>query len=397
MKRAGAALLVLLLLTGAVALGLFLSRSPRPPPPQVAADRKAKPEPAPPVIDTVLDEVRRELSRSYYRPVGATILGRQSVAGVIEALGDPHTEYLTPEEYASLRRHTARSYSGIGLTVGPANEGLIVTSALEGPARDAGIRTGDVIVSIDGSRTRKLSFRRALALIKGREGTVVRLTVQRADEGVIHFTVVRQEVPVLALRSRLIKVRKTKIGYVRLLSFPESAAERVDRAAELLVDRGAEGLILDLRDNPGGLLSQAVGAAGLFLDEGVVCTIEGEHQDRRVYEVRGSADFPRLPLVVLVNGGSASAAEILAAALSDHGRISLVGDRTYGKASVQSVKELPSGGALKLTTATYRTPAGRDIANRGVEPDFAGSDDPLTRPDEGVIAAELALFNLLES
>jgi carboxyl-terminal processing protease len=226
---------------------------------------------------------------------------------------------------------------------------------------------------------------------------VVRLTVQRPDAGVIHFTVVRQEVPVPALRSRLIRVRESKIGYVRLLSFPESAAERVGRATEILRDKGAKGLILDLRDNPGGLLSQAVGAAGLYLEEGVVCTIEGEHQERRVYEVKGAASFPRLPLVVLVNHGSASAAEILAAALSDHDRASLVGDRTYGKASVQSVKELPSGGALKLTTATYRTPAGQDIARRGVEPDFAGTDDPLTRPDEGVIAAEAALFKLFET
>lgn len=396
MKRRGAALAILLLLAGGLALGSVLSRPPEERSP-VAAGRPSLPEASPSAEAALLDEVRRELRRSYYRPVAASVLGQTSVAKVLRALGDPHTEYLNPAQYDVLRRHTARSYSGVGLTVGPASGGLIVTSALEGPAREAGIRRGDVIVSIDGSRTRKLSFHRALGLIKGREGTVVRLTVQRPDAGVIHFTVVRQEVPVPALRSRLIRVRESKIGYVRLLSFPESAAERVGRATEILRDKGAKGLILDLRDNPGGLLSQAVGAAGLYLEEGVVCTIEGEHQERRVYEVKGAASFPRLPLVVLVNHGSASAAEILAAALSDHDRASLVGDRTYGKASVQSVKELPSGGALKLTTATYRTPAGQDIARRGVEPDFAGTDDPLTRPDEGVIAAEAALFKLFET
>jgi carboxyl-terminal processing protease len=197
--------------------------------------------------------------------------------------------------------------------------------------------------------------------------------------------------------ARLIKFAGVKIGYVKLLSFPDSSAQRVNDATKALVARGAKGVILDLRDNPGGLLTEAVRTASVFLEKGVVCTVSGLHQQETVYEVSGGAQFPRLPVTVLVNGGSASAAEIVAAALAENERAVIVGKRTYGKASVQSIRPLSAGRALKLTTATYLTPAGTDLSGHGIRPSVKVDNDPLTQRDEMVRAAEQVLAQKLSA
>lgn len=401
MRRAGAAFAVAFLLAGAFAVGLFLKRAHPPAPvalpPEALPHVVGRPETWHPVIDHLREEVRQELLSDYYSSVGSDVLAQPTIPAMLEALGDPYTEYLTPDEYESLQNRTARSYSGVGLTVGPAKAGLIVTSALIGPAREAGVRKGDVIVSIDGRPTSNLPFERSVALIKGDEGTIVHLVVLRAGgEGAMHFTVVRKDIPTPAIRSRLIRVAGRPLAYVRLFGFPGSATGRLEAATASLAEHGAQGLILDLRDNPGGLLAQAVQTVSLFLPEGVVCTVQGVHHPPQVYSAAGSARFPTLPLVVLMNGGTASAAEIVAAAVADNGRAVLVGERTYGKASVQTVHELSNGGALKLTTARYRTPVGLDITGLGVGPDVLAADDPLTRPDEAVVAAEHALLEQID-
>jgi carboxyl-terminal processing protease len=285
----------------------------------------------------------------------------------------------------------------VGLTVAPSKPGLLVTSTLGGPAREAGIRRGDLIVRIQGRPAGELSFEQSLSLITGEKGTLVRLTVKRARQGTIHFALVRQEIDVPAVRARIVAMRGPEVGYVRLLSFPAGSAGRLERAARKLVRQGAKGLIIDLRDNPGGLVSPAVAAVSLFVDDGVVCSTAGLHLNRRVFRASGEARFPRLPLVVLVNPSSASSAEIVAAALQDHRRAVIVGGRTFGKASVQSIRPLTNGGALKLTTATYRTPRGVDLAEAGVRPDVRAYDDPRTRPDEGLARAQRVLLNLLRA
>jgi carboxyl-terminal processing protease len=381
---------IVLLLAGAFLAGLFHDST---------SSTDARPGPVAPRArpPAVIDEVRYELSSGYYREVGSEVLARRSVTGMVQALDDPYTEYLTPEEYSALQKATARSYSGVGLTVGPSDDGLVVTSALRGPARDAGIRRGDVIVSIDGVPADKVAFERSLFLIKGEEGTNVQLTVKRPSVGKLRFTIVRQELPVPTARTRLLTSNGKRLGYVRLLSFPESTTQDLRRHTARLVRRGATGIVLDLRDNPGGLLLEAVQSVSLFLDQGIVCSTEGEHQERRVFKVSGATPFPDVPLVVLVNRGSASASEIVAAGLGENGRAVVIGTRTYGKAAVQSLRELSNGAALKLTTATYTTPTGQDLHGHGFRPGLRAVDDPATQVDEALRTAQRTLLKQLSS
>jgi carboxyl-terminal processing protease len=377
---------ILVLLAGAFLVGLFSTGAERAaeplPPPRAVPTERSGPEPA-----DVAEEVRYELETSYYRPVADEVLARATVESILAALDDPYTEYLSPAEYALLERSASGRYGGVGLHVNPARDGLRVTSAFEGPAREAGIRRGDVIVSIDGRSAARMRFERSLVLIQGEEGTTVRLTVKRPRIGKLHFTLVRQELPAPSSRARMLGTGKGKVGYVRIYSFSERTSADLRASARKLVADGAGGLVIDLRDNPGGLLLEAVRSVSLFISEGVVCTTEGTHQARRVFEVSGATPFPRLPVVVLVNRGSASASEIVAAGLAENGRARLVGQRTYGKAAVQSLRELSNGAALKLTTATYRTPRGHDLLGTGVRPSVRALDDPATPRDEALVAA----------
>jgi carboxyl-terminal processing protease len=388
-RRAGS-LTAAVLVVGAFFLGFLITQADSGAPSAVAPLRPDRPV-------GVVDEVRAELTSAYYRWIEPDVLRLETVDEIVAGLDDPHTDYLTPAEYESIQDTTEGTYSGIGLTVGPARRGLLVTSALRGPAREAGIRTGDIIVSIDGKGAASLPFDRSLALIKGETGTLVRLTVRRPRRGTMDFTVMRQDIDVPPINARMMKVGKAKMAYVRVFSFPNGAAERIERATTRLVQQGARGAIVDLRDNPGGLFSQAVSSASIYLADGIVCRTDGVHEEARTYDVTGYATHPELPLVVLVNGGSASAAEILAGALYDYDRATLVGERTYGKASVQTIAPLRNGGALKLTTAKYVTPAGADITGRGIHPGIAAADDPLTEPDEALLIARRTLVEVLRA
>lgn len=390
MRRRAGTLTAAVLVVGAFFLGFLITRADSGAPSAVAPVRADQPV-------SIVDEVRAELTSAYYRWIEPDVLRLETVDEIVAGLEDPHTDYLTPAEYDNIQHTTEGTYSGIGLTVGPARRGLLVTSALKGPAREAGIRKGDVIVGIDGERTGSLPFDRSLALIKGETGTLVRLTVRRPGEGRLRFNVVRQDIEVPPISARMLKAGKTKVAYVRVFGFPDGAAERLEQATTALVEEGARGAILDLRDNPGGLFTQAVSSASIYLEDGIVCRTDGVHEEPRTYNVTGDATHPELPLVVLVNGGSASAAEILAGALYDYDRATLVGERTYGKASVQTIAPLRNGGALKLTTAKYVTPAGADITGHGIHPGILAVDDPLTEPDEALLIARRTLAGTLRT
>ncbi len=388
MRRRAGSLAAALLVVGAFFLGFMITRADSGSPTATAPLRADQPVRA-------IDEVRAVLLSSYYRWIEPDVLRAESIDDVVEGLDDPHTVYLTQAEYMSLRETTEGTYSGIGLTVGPARRGLLVTSALKGPAREAGIRKGDVIVRIDGEPAGELPFERSLALIKGDTGSLVRLTVKRPRSGSMEFTVVRRDIELAPLSARLVEVGERKVAYLRVYSFPEGASGRIERATARLVARGAKAAILDLRDNPGGVFSEAVATASIYLRDGVVCRTDSVHEDPLTYSVTGLATHPELPLVVLVNGGTASTAEIVAGALHDSDRAALAGERTYGKASVQTIAELRNGAALKLTTAKYVTPAGADITGLGIQPGIVAVDDPLTERDEALRIARRTVADVL--
>ena len=391
MRRGAGYLFALVLVAGAFALGFFLTQA------ESGASRSAPPVQADRPL-RLIDEVRAELSSSYYRWIEPAVLERPTVDGILAGLEDPHTDLLTTAEYESLQEHTQGTYSGIGLTVGPARKGLVVTSVAEGPAAEAGIRKDDLITRVDGEPVGKLPFESALALIKGHPGTVVGLTVKRPKKKQpLDFAVVRREIEVPPLSARLITTKKDRLAYIRIFSFSAGAADQIEKATADLVARGATGAVIDLRDNPGGLLSEAVDVASVFIEDGIVVRTDGLHEEEHEYRVTGVSTQPGMPLVVLVNGGSASAAEIVAGALVDHDRATLVGQRTFGKASVQTIAPLQGGGALKLTTAKYLTPAGADITGLGLEPSVVAADDPTTPTDEGLRIARRTLVETLRS
>ena len=382
MRRAGAIVCGLLLLAGGAGLWVWSHPGAAEP---VSAGIPASwhhgplwgvgpfPEPEPPAAPpAAIDQVRLALAQAYYQHVSVATLTRPSIPLILGALGDPYTEYLAPDEYAALQERLSQKYFGVGLTVDRAARGLRVTGSLAGPAREAGILPGDIIVAIDGTRASGVPFDRSLALIKGARGTIVELEVKRPGErDALRFNIVRQPIELRSVHSRLFTSGGHRLGYVRIHSFLGNTAERVEAATKRLLASGAEGLIVDLRGDPGGYLTQAIRVASLFLPGGVVCSTGGVNQATRDFTVSGAPVETERPLVVLVDRQSASAAEIVAGALKDHGRAMVIGRRTYGKTTVQSLIALSNGGALKLTTATYRTPNGASIG-RGIRPDHQG-------------------------
>src|SRR3954470_2795518 len=312
-----------------------------------------------------LVQVRAQLASRYYRTLPSKVLSKPTVPGIIDALHDRYTTYLTPSEFRVAKRTSAGDYGGIGVTVLPSTSGLLVRRTMSGPARVAGVLPGDTILKVDGVSTAALSFHEAMGRIIAGPGSRVTLRVLR-DGRTISFTLVRHKYRLHPVHARL----TNGVGVIKLDSFTRDSAAETAAAVRRLERTGARGLVLDLRGNPGGLLGQAVAVVSLFLRPGAsVVSLAGAHEPLRiVYSKKGTAST--IPLVVLVDHGSASASEVVAGALKDHGRATIVGAPTYGKSLVQEIVRLPSGGALKLTVARYLTPAGVDISRDGVQPDI---------------------------
>jgi carboxyl-terminal processing protease len=306
-----------------------------------------------------------QLAKRYYRSLPPAVLDQRSIPALIASLHDPYTSYLTPAEYRAARRAYTGGYGGIGVLVLPAPGGLLVRRTVNGPARIAGIKPGDTILAIDGAPTAKLSFKEAIGRILGRAGSRVSLRVRR-DVRILDFKLVRRPFSVPPVHSRFAAGR---IGVIRLSAFSRGAARDTRAAVDRLTQNGARALVLDLRGDPGGLLREAVGVASLFLADGeTIASLAGAHRPLQIVYARGKGQTT-MPLAVLVDSGSASASEVVAGALKDHGRAMIVGQPTFGKSLVQEVDLLPSGAALKLTIARYLTPAGVDITRTGVQPD----------------------------
>jgi carboxyl-terminal processing protease len=343
--------------------------------------------------DRVLAQVRAALASSYYLPVASGVLEQRSIVGMLGGLRDPYTEYLDPVEFGKLRRTTSGRYGGLGLYVGPTDGGLVVTSVRQRPVAD--IRPGDVIVSVNGTPVQAVGYEQAVALITGKPGTLVRLTIRRPGEGRLDVPVVRREIEEQAVSTRTLRAGKTRLGYLSLRTFGAGAGEQVRAAAARLLDGGVEGMVLDVRGNPGGLVEEAVDVASVFLRSGALGSASGFHRGVSSLLVRGNALAPDLPLVVLVDRASASASEIVAAALHEHHRAVLVGTSTFGKAAIQSLRPLADGGALRYTSAMYATPSGANIGRVGVRPVVRVVDDPLSSADEALKAAKRALLALV--
>jgi carboxyl-terminal processing protease len=340
----------------------------------------------------VFTAVFREVQRSYVEPVSADQLMKSAIRGLLLDL-DPHSAYLKKSDLQALTDDTSGRYGGLGIEIQMRAGALTVIAPIDDtPAARAGIQSGDVISRIDGIPVESENADVAIDRMRGEAGSSVKLTIIRAGQPAFDLTLVREVIDITAVRGRLLA---PGFGYVRIAAFQTNTAEETARRIAALIETGKplDGLVLDLRSNPGGLLDAAVDVADLFLDSGTIVSTRGRVP-------LASAQFDAVPgdvlvgapLVVLVDGGSASASEIVAGALQDRRRALILGQRTFGKGSVQSVLPLASGEAIKLTTALYYTPSGRSIQAEGIEPDVElqpGELRPLGDSDRPVTEADL--------
>ena len=321
----------------------------------------------------LVEDAFDEIQASAVDAPGAEELARGAIKGMLEVLkkDDPYALFYSPTAYRSFQELTTGEFSGIGVWLKDKEGELTIVSVLPStPAVEAGLQEGDVIETIDGEPVSSLTSDEAVAHIKGPEGTKVALGIVRDGEA-LDFEITRAEI---ALPNLQAKLRRDDVGYIQLFGFARGAGDEVREHVSDMLDQGAEGIVLDLRNNGGGLFSEAVEVASVFIEEGEIVIYrergrsEGDDVDDTPYEAEGDA-FEDVPLVVLVNEGTASASEIVAGALQDQERATLIGTTTYGKGSVQEVVRLRDASALKLTTAAYLTPDGRDINGSGIEPD----------------------------
>ncbi len=336
------------------------------------------------VLTRVLQLIRQDYvdeKKTDYRA-----LTYNALRGMLSAL-DPHSQFMEPSSFKDMQEDTNSRYEGLGLTVSAKDNGvLIVVSAMEDtPAGKAGLAPGDEIRKINGTPTEKLQLSEAVAALKGKPGESVTLTILRpATKEIRDYTMVRTEIKVDSVKdARLVDAAMTgnyKIGYVRILQFNQPTAEELSKKLDDLQKQGLEALVLDLRNNPGGLLNSAVDVCGEFVPPGtVIVETRGRTPSQdRTYRTAPGAGKKRgdFPIAVLINNGSASGAEIVAGALKDLHRAILVGEKTFGKGSVQSVIQLPDGSAVRLTTAKYYTPSKQVIHERGVEPTIRATMTP---------------------
>jgi len=314
----------------------------------------------------------------------------------LEGTGDEHAFYFDEQHFGFFNEQTEGEFFGIGVNIGQRDGGVYVISVIEGtPAERAGIKADDVFVRIDDVEREEWTTQEVVRRVRGPEGTKVNLTMFRpAEEKKLDFTIERAKIDIPNVTQEL----QGDVGYVRLMTFNNNSEADLRAAIRALVDEGARGLVLDLRDNTGGLLQSSVDVASIFIPDGEIVSVEDRSGAVNTYRASGR-DPVDLPLVVLMNENSASASEVLVGALQDHGRATIVGQKSFGKGSVQSVRELSFGGAIKFTTAHYVTPKGREINGVGLEPDVLVEMDPQLQADKATDtqrkrAIELALEEL---
>jgi carboxyl-terminal processing protease len=329
----------------------------------------------------LLTDVLTLVSDNYVEEISFEELIHGAVRGIFASL-DPHSSYLSTDMYEDLKVEIQGEFGGIGIELAIRDREMIIVAPIEGtPASRAGILAGDQIVAINGKSTRDLDMMQAVRLLRGEVGEAVNLTISRTGAGdPFEVSLIRDIIQVQSVRSRLLD---NNYGYLRLIQFQERSGD--DVAEHLLQlhsqsDDSLNGLILDLRNNPGGLLEAAVAVADLFIAEGLIVSASGRQPEtQQSFSARGDNTQPDYPMVVLINGGSASASEIVAGALQDHQRAVILGEQSFGKGSVQTIIPLPDRSGLRLTTAHYYTPAGRSIQALGITPDIVAPQMVLTQ------------------
>ena len=313
-----------------------------------------------------LEEIISEVDQDAVRAPDDDKLVDGAVKGLLRALDDPYARYYDETAFEELNTMLDGGFSGIGVVLEEKPKGLIVVTVLKGtPAARAGMEEGERIISVDGKDVADKPIDAVVEQIKGDEGTDVILGLAGGSKGKRELTLTRERIELPNVESRMLA---DGAGYVQMRQFTSGVGDQIRSEVSKLVDKGAEGIVFDLRGNPGGLLNEAVSVGSVFIEEGPIVSVQERGSDKRVFNAKGDA-LEDLPLVVLVNRGSASASEIVAGAIQDADRGSLVGQRTFGKGTVQTIHRLDAGGGVKYTTAEYFTPSGDSIEDVGVQPD----------------------------
>ncbi|HAX10013.1 MULTISPECIES: S41 family peptidase [Marinobacter] len=343
-------------------------------------------------------EVFSRIKDAYVEDVSDTQLLESAIKGMLSDL-DPHSTYLAPKDYEELEESTSGEFGGLGIEVGMENGFVKVISPIDDtPAQKAGVQAGDLIIKLDEKPVKGMSLEEAVNLMRGKPGTVLTLTIMREGESApIEIDVTRDVIKVTSVKSRMID---NGYGYVRVTQFQAETGRQFLKALSDLEDEHGndlDGLIIDLRNNPGGVLQAAVETADALLDEGLIVYTEGRIQSSRLrFSAKPGDVMAGTPIVVLINGGSASASEILAGALQDHERAVVMGTQSFGKGSVQTVIPLDETHAIKMTTARYFTPDGRSIQATGIKPDIEVRPAELKELDSRPFFTEADLSGHLE-
>ncbi|OLN23168.1 peptidase S41 [Domibacillus antri] len=317
-----------------------------------------------------LYEAYDKIEESYYEDVDQDALVNGAINGMIDALEDPYSDYMNVEEASQFHEGVSSSFQGIGAEIQEQDGFIMIVSPIKGsPAEKAGLKPNDMILSVDGKSIQGMSASEAVLLIRGEKGTKVTLEVQKAgSEKAQKITIVRDEIPIETVYAEL---DENKIAHIQITSFSEHTAEELNTALAEMEAKGMKGIVLDLRQNPGGLLDQAIEMANLFVPEGKnILQVESSNGEVQVFKAEGGEKIT-LPTAVLIDSGSASASEILAAALNESAGIPLIGEKSFGKGTVQSAEDFSDKSNLKLTTAKWLTPDGTWIHEKGIEPDTA--------------------------
>jgi carboxyl-terminal processing protease len=344
--------------------------------------------------DKLVNQVFGLLSKDYYRKINRSDLVNKGLAAAVASLGDPYSHYYNPTDYHSFQNETDPHLTGIGIDIEAKPRGLLVQDVFAGsPAAKAGLTSGDLITHAGTTSLANRSSKFSSSLIKGRAGTAVMLTVQRGSRRRT-VRVVRANVTVPVAGGKILDYKGSKLGYVDLTSFAQGSGDEVRAQVDRVRRQGARALILDLRENGGGLLEEGVNVASIFIPDGTIVSTDGRSQPRQVYMAKGNAIPTSIPLVVLVDHNTASAAEIVTGALQDRGRAKVVGTRTYGKGVFQEIEPLSNGGALDFTIGEYFTPSGHNLGGGGVRrgagiaPNVYAVTLPHAHTDTGLTAAE---------